>query len=199
MQIELPEIKVGASGLNRYITALNSHDGSTSIGFGTTNTVVICSNTFYQAFKSLSRIRHTQSYSTRVKAAIDDIKLSLSSEERLVENFKIMADTKATDDFAQRLVKNVLNIKGPDSDVSTRKKNQVNKIASDIRKDIDIHGDNLWGLFNGITRYTNHSATTPNKKDEYVMIGQGARMNKLALNMIENEISKALDNASILV
>ena len=81
---------------------------------------------------------------------------------------------------------------------STRKANQVQTMAKDIYTDIGIHGRNLWGLFNGITRYTNHSATSKDKSLDSVMVGQGARMNEQAFNQIMIEVENSL-NTSVLV
>ena len=98
LQIVLPESQVGNSGIKRYLTALNSHDGSSSIGFGTTNKVVFCSNTFHAAMRDVQGIRHTASYSDRVKDAIQSIKQAITGESLLMDNFKRMSDIKIEDD-----------------------------------------------------------------------------------------------------
>ena len=72
------------------------------------------------------------------------------------------------------LVSKVLKV-NPDEKASTRKSNQVRQMAQDIRTDINQHGDNLWGLFNGITRYTNHSQVKSEKSLENVMVGAFAK------------------------
>ena len=40
LQAQLPDEFIGKSAVKRYITALNSHDGTTAIGFGSSSTVV---------------------------------------------------------------------------------------------------------------------------------------------------------------
>ncbi len=198
LQIVLPEAQVGNSGIKRYLTALNSHDGSSSIGFGTTNQVVFCSNTFHAAMKDVQGIRHTASYSDRVKDAIESIKQAMTGESLLMDNFNRMSDIKVEDDkFVIDLVSKVLNVK-PDEKASTRKSNQVTQMAQDIRTDINQHGNNLWGLFNGITRFTNHSQVKSEKSLENVMVGQGARMNDIAFKEIMKQVEASM-GASILV
>ena len=71
-------------------------------------------------------------------------------------------------------------------------------MAQDIRTDIGIHGNNLWGLFNGITRYTNHSQVSSDKSNENVMVGQGAKMNEIAFNEIMMQVERSL-GTSVLV
>ena len=198
LQVKLEDEIVGNSGIKRNLTALNSHDGSCAIGFGTTNTVVVCTNTFHQAMKELTKIRHTASYSSRVKDAIESIKMALTGENLLIDNFKRMSDTKIKDDkFVIDLVSKILSVNSNEK-ASTRKANQVQTMARDIHKDIGIHGNNLWGLFNGITRYTNHSATSKDKSLDSIMVGQGAKMNEEAFNQIMFEVEKRL-HTSVLV
>ncbi len=198
LQVKLDDATVGNSGIKRNLTALNSHDGSCSIGFGTTNTVVVCANTFHQAMRNLTKIRHTESYSTRVKAAVDSIKEAITGESLLIDNFKRMSDIKIEDDaYVINLVSKVLNVKS-DEKASTRKANQVTAMAQDIRTDINIHGNNLWGLFNGITRYTNHTAVSKDKSMDSIMAGQGARMNDIAFKQIMAQVENSM-NTSILV
>jgi phage/plasmid-like protein (TIGR03299 family) len=198
LQIALPDEKVGNSGIKRYLTALNSHDGSCSIGFGTTNTVIVCKNTFYSAMRDVQNIRHTQSYSEKVEKAMQRIRQAIVGENLLMDNFKRMSDIKIKDEqFIVDLVSKVLSIdKGEEA--STRKTNQVRVMADNIRTDINIHGDNLWGLFNGITRYTNHSQVKSDKSLENVMVGQGSRINELAFKEIMKQVEASL-GATILV
>ena len=50
----------------------------------------------------------------------------------------------------------------------------------------DLEGDTLWGLFNAVTRYTNHMAS-PNDKDrklDYLMTGTGYNINNVAYDTI---------------
>lgn len=198
LQVVLPTDTIGNSEIKRYLTALNSHDGSASIGFGTTNTVVFCTNTFHQAFKDVQKIRHTSSYSERVKEAVESIKMSIQGESLLMDSFKRMADHKVEDDkFVIDLVAKVLNV-NPNEKASTRKENQVRQMAQDIRTDINQHGNNLWGVFNGITRYTNHSQVKSEKSLENVMVGQGAKMNELAFKEIMAQVNASL-STSVLV
>jgi len=198
MQIVLPDSSVGNSGIKRYLTALNSHDGSSSIGFGTTNQVVFCSNTFHSAMKDVQGIRHTTSYSERVKDAVESIRQAITGESLLMDNFNRMSDIKIADDkYVIDLVQKILKV-DPSEKASTRKTNQVTQMAQDIRTDINQHGNNLWGLFNGITRFTNHSQVKTEKSLENVMVGTGARMNELAFQQIMKEVEKSL-GASILV
>jgi hypothetical protein len=51
----------------------------------------------------------------------------------------------------------------------------------------NTHGETAYGLFNAVTRYTNHSVTYKDldSKRKALMFGTAARINENALNIIE--------------
>jgi superoxide dismutase len=57
----------------------------------------------------------------------------------------------------------------------------------------DLEGKTMWGLFNGVTRYTNHYAVknSPTKtKEDYIMNGVGYNININAYDTILNWIEE---------
>jgi phage/plasmid-like protein (TIGR03299 family) len=191
LQVELPKDVIGNSEIKRHITALNSHDGSASIGFGSSNTVVVCQNTFYKAYNDVSKFRHTSSAKQRIEMAMQDLRTAISLDNSLMESFKRMADIKANDEMVGKIVAATFGtIDVKQDEVSTRKMNQIKQVAGAITTDVNIHGANLWAIFNGITRYTNHVATTDEKKEEYLMVGQGHKTNLLAFDEIMAWVEK---------
>ena len=59
----------------------------------------------------------------------------------------------------------------------------LEKVNTARSTEIDLEGATLWGLFNGITRYTNHCSNTKNK-EEYIMTGGGYQTNLVAYETI---------------
>jgi hypothetical protein len=41
-------------------------------------------------------------------------------------------------------------------DLSTRTKNNLSRFYIDLNGEINEKGDNMWGLFSGVTKYTTH-------------------------------------------
>ena len=41
--------------------------------------------------------------------------------------------------------------------VSTRTRNKIDTFKVDLKSELDSKGDNMWGLFSGVTKYTTHS------------------------------------------
>jgi phage/plasmid-like protein (TIGR03299 family) len=201
LQAALPDEFIGRSGVKRNITALNSHDGSTSIGFGSSSTVVVCENTFYRAYKGLDKFRHFSSASDNIKNAVADLRKALELDQSLMDNFKRMADMEMKDEIVERVITKLFAVDPSSSqkDHSTRKVNQINAFAGALNKEIQLEGKTIWGLFNGVTRYTNHiaSPTEKEKKNDYLMTGGGYKMSNVAYDTImswilENTAKKEL-------
>jgi len=170
LQIELEKAFIGKSDINRYITVTNKHDGSGSVGFGSTNQVVCCANTFAMANKFLSKFRHSSSLQQRLDEAMELYKAALTHEERQMEVFEQAANTKFDKHHIEDIVKSVFGVTTDvkKEDVSTRKLNSIKKFSDDVMTSINEQGETLWALFNAATRYTNHSTNRRNKTESLI-------------------------------
>ncbi len=188
LQAELPDAFIGRSGVKRHITALNSHDGSSSIGFGSSSTVVVCENTFFRAYKGLDKFRHFSSASSNIKDAISDLRKALELDQTLMESFMRMADMEMKDEIVEKVIRKLFDVDPSSSqkEHSTRKINQINAFAGALNKEIQLEGKTIWGLFNGVTRYTNHIAAPSGKEErnDYLMTGGGYKMSNVAYDTI---------------
>ena len=186
LQAEIADEYIGKSGVKRWITALNSHDGSTSIAFGSTNTVVVCQNTFYRAYNGVDKFRHTSSAKARIEQAIAQLRNTLELDNKLMENFKRMADMPMKDEIVERVIRKLFEVDPSvkQADISTRKKNQVESFANALQTEIQLEGATVWGLFNGVTRYTNHviNHKDDSKKMDSLMDGTGYKLSNLAFD-----------------
>lgn len=193
-QIELPSEFIGRSSVKRHITALNSHDGTSTISFGSTNQVVICQNTFFKAHKELDKVKHTINAESRVMELVQNLRYTLKLDDAMFTSFKRMADIEMNDSIVQSLVNKLWKVdiqKNIDS-VSTRAKNQIETFANNLQTEIQLEGKTIWGLFNAVTRYTNHHAAPndPTKKDDYLMNGTGFTLSNLAYDTLLQHIEK---------
>lgn len=194
-QIGLTDEFIGNSSVKRNITALNTHDGTGSIGFGSTNTVVICQNTFFKAYKdnAMQKVRHTTNSAERLNQLVLELKQQLSNDEQLMTTFKRMADVQLKDEMVERVIKKLfaVNPNQNTDEISTRKKNQVVAFADSLKTEMSLEGNTVWGLFNAVTRYTNHVASPKDeqRKTDYLMNGQGAVLSNLAFNELLNFVN----------
>jgi phage/plasmid-like protein (TIGR03299 family) len=185
LQIGLPDDFVGKSEVKRWITGLNHHNSDGSIGFGSTNTVVVCRNTFAKAFGDMLKFRHTTSAKERIEIAMKSLRHALGLEEKQIDNFKIMAQTSLSDAIFSKVIKACFNVglENKVGDTTTVQRNKLIQVNNAIEKELELEGATLWGLFNGITRYTNHVAPTKDRAS-YLMTGAGYDTNALAYDEI---------------
>jgi hypothetical protein len=189
IQLPIQDETIGASKVQRWITALNSHDGSTSIAFGSQQTVIICQNTFYKAYRQLNKVRHNLNMSQKLESMVEDLNTSLVLDKLMVDVFKSWVDKPITSNQVTAVLNSIVSLDGTEdmTNISTRKDNQIKKINESFETEFATQGENLWGLFNGVTRYTNHNMS-PNKSQnaikESLTFGQGAKINETAFNQI---------------
>jgi hypothetical protein len=185
-KLSLADQQVGPDTLKRFITCLNSHDGSSSIGFGSTNTVVSCSNMFHRSMRDLSKFRHTASASERLAIAVTEFKNAMDADEALMDRFKRFTEVKLDPTILERVMSNIFNVdmQAKQSKTSTRKINQIANFEKALTKETSEKGSTLWGLFNAVTYYTNH--LDKGKADEHhLMFGSGYKKNLKAFNIID--------------
>lgn len=184
-QFQLPEVTIGGSRSMRYLTGLTAHDGLTKIGFGATNVVVVCQNTFFQAFKDCEAVKHTPNHKEKLAGIIKSLRESVSAEEFMVERMIKMSNvtvpTKITDDFLYEIIGGHLE--------STRSNNRLNDLRAAMSTEYNTHGETAYGLFNAVTRFTNHMTTYKDidAKRKALMFGAGARINERAFELIEQK------------
>ena len=198
LQMRLPDAKVGNDTLSRYITGLNSHDKSTGLSVGVGNTVASCTNKFYQFNKKNQiRMRHTASLEENLQHLPQLIKTVMKSELELIETFKRLADTRVSMNFVNDVmvkftgVDTSLSPTQAEKKYSTKKLNIAQNLAESINEEMKGKGQTLWGLWNGITHYTNHKKSVPrrhNARIEALMCGTHNDMNNQALAMCVKKI-----------
>ena len=188
IQIPLPNVEIGNAKVTRNLTAINSHDGSSGVALGTTQTVIACQNTFYRAYRSegMTRIGHHSTLQSRLEETILNLESTIQHDQVTIERFRKMLDI--TPDIKDiKAIKDILFNVTDENIPSTRKTNLMAKFDQCVEIEFAKEGKNLWGLFNGVTRYTNHEMKknyANNDKLENVMIGSGARMNTTAYNRL---------------
>jgi len=196
-QAQLQDTQIADDTIKRYITGLNSHDGSSSIGFGFTNQVVICQNTFHIAMREVNKFRHTSSAKQRVELARIEINRILKLENGLMDNFKRMADVKISVEVTKRVVSDLFKFLEDDfekeaKDLGTKKLNDISRFSQTLKSELSVHGETLWGLFNAVTFKTNHIDVKTDKSLENVMVGSGYKKNLSAYNIIVDSLPRTI-------
>ncbi len=184
-QVELSETTIGAAGLKRWLTIMNCHDGSGSVKLGNTNKVGGCENVFYHAFSKDLSFRHGMTTIEKITKAAAELEVSLLNEKVQISNFEKMSVVPMTDESRDAVIKACfkVDVDAKASSVSKRTVAKTANILQAIDEEIMIHGNTLWALFNGITRYTNH-VTKSKDRVASLMSGAGFETNKAAYKTI---------------
>ena len=188
IQIALATKSINGHEMKSWLTALNSHDGTTTVSFGSTKTLVICQNTFFQAYRSekMTRVLHHSTMKEKLAGIAEAMKESIALDQQLDRVFERMAEKKVNHDEIKGLRDMIFVPVGDDKEESTRRINNLAKFHQAVDIEFATHGENAWGLFNGVTRYTNHHMAVRKDNDRIsnVMVGTGAKINTMAFNYL---------------
>jgi len=169
IQLKSNDLKLGDDRIEGYITGINSFDGTTSLAFGPSNITISCQNTFFGAFRSMdTKVRHTKNMVMRVDDICRGLEKVVEEESKMFEDIKMLSETRMTkesEDWVTRTLFNIMrDVDMNDEDsISTVTRNKLSRFEIDLNGELKEKGDNLWGLFSGVTKYTTHSM---NKGDE---------------------------------
>jgi phage/plasmid-like protein (TIGR03299 family) len=183
--------KVGNDTIKKYITIVDSNDGSTGLSVGIGDFTMSCANQFFKFYKSgQSKFRHTASLERRIKEIPFLIETALSESLKQIELYNQFASTQVSRDLANKMVKHLLGFDKVYTSVkdlsekSTRSINKMEAIYNAIEREMNSKGDTLWGLHSGITYYTTHELSAPkrdNGKTEILLQGNGYNLNQASL------------------
>jgi len=188
---------VGEERIKRYVTVIDSNDGSTGLSVGVGELVMSCQNQFFKFYKSgQSKLRHTVSLTQRIKEIPMLIEMALSESLKLTETYKQFQSTPVTRKLADEMVKYILGFDKTmsikqDSELSTRSRNAMDSLYNHIEKETNQKGLNLFGLFSGVTSWTTHEKSAPrreNGREESIMTGTNYATNEMGLEFALNKL-----------
>ena len=176
VQLKGNDLKLGNDRIEGFLTGVNSFDGSTSLAFGHSNTTISCQNTFFRVMSGLqNKVRHTKSMSLKVEDICRRLDVVLEEEKQTFKYITELSETRFDDLIKEKVTRKLFGIKPEinlmDEDaLSTRTRNNLSRFYIDLNGEIQGKGDNLWGLFSGVTKYTTHSYSK-NDNTEAKMFG----------------------------
>jgi hypothetical protein len=161
-QIQTNYLSLNGDKIQGYATGINSFDGSVSLALGHSNTTISCQNTFYKAYRGLSKVKHTGSMQRKIEELMTDLKKCMIDEENTFNQIekmsKISIDSKLIEQVKTMMfdLDKKLERVGDEKEVSTRTRNQIEKFEEVLRLEMQEKGESLWGLFSGVTYYHTH-------------------------------------------
>jgi hypothetical protein len=169
IQLKTEDMRLGNDQIKGYLTCVNSFDGSTSLAFGHSNLTISCQNTFFANYREMAnKVRHTMNMHMRIDLLCTQIEGVLQAEQKIFKQITRMSEVKIDQKVRDLVMTKMLNLQGEErladlTTLSTQKRNLLSALEVSVNGEIlggDGHtpkGDNLWGLFSGITHYTTHN------------------------------------------
>lgn len=181
-------IQVQGHNFQDFMLIGNSHDSSTGFFIGNSSKMIRCSNRFSKMFRQL-QVNHTKHHDSKIDQLLRYFETYQKERQQLFNQMERMANVAIDPSLSEALVQRLARMNEEErlgtADLSTRKLNIVHDMWKSIDKETLALGDNLFGLFNGITHYTTHvkkakEATFGNA------LGSLARMNDEAFAFCES-------------
>jgi phage/plasmid-like protein (TIGR03299 family) len=165
IQLKTGDLSMPNDRIEGFVTGINSFDGSTSLAFGNSTITISCQNTFFAALHELkTKVRHTKNMMIKVDEVAASLDKALVEEKKMFERIKRMSEVRMTPEVKDLVMRSLFSLDSTldlskEDAVSTLTRNKIIKYEIDHKTEVTQKGDNLWGLFSGVTKYTTHTAT----------------------------------------
>lgn len=189
IRFSVPVATVGFKNLqgkfDESIVTLNlqtGFDGLTKTSLYLSTYRMICSNGMKASVTEFqASFKNTKGNNGKAASLISDVNKQLENVTTLEEMYLAMNKAKVTDADVKKYIELVTGYNLKDKEeFSTRKSNILTQIQNSIELEFSRTGKTAFGLFNGITHYTNHSASGSDNED-YIFVDAGVKMNDNAL------------------
>jgi phage/plasmid-like protein (TIGR03299 family) len=191
IQLKSNNLNLGTDRVEGYLTGINSFDGSTSLAFGPSNITISCQNKFFAAFRELeTKVRHTKNMNIRIDEICRRLDNALVEEQKVFNNIVRFTETRFDDEIQDRVTRKLFNLKKEinlkdENAVSSLTRNKLSRFYIDLNGELKQKGENLWGLFSGVTKYTTHSISKDDKSDEKMFNVYGKRELEIFNELVE--------------
>ena len=173
IQLKSNNLRLGNDRIEGYLTGINSFDGTTSLAFGPSNITISCQNKFFASFREMqSKVRHTKNMVMRVDEICRRLEGVLDEEKILFDKIVRLSETpfdQAIKDSVTRKLFNIdkdVDLNDMDS-ISGVTRNKLSRYYVDLNGELQGKGENMWGLFSGVTRFSTFSASKDMEKNTY--------------------------------
>jgi len=150
-------LKLCGQDVKDYLIIGNSHDASSKLFVGTSNYMFRCENQFSEKIRTFER-RHDR-YVSAHDIPIDRIIRSYQMGrqalyERMAKFQQVKVDYRTIQDLKANLFATEIEILDTKEFIKVKETSRSKKFDEALAREISELGNTLWGLFNGVTRYT---------------------------------------------
>lgn len=171
-------LEVNSYPIEDYLVLGTSFNGAQPFFIGTSTILVRCQNSFSQ-IHMLSRTKHTTHSYERRESVLNGLEYYFNSRKKLYSNLELMQNVPITDETKKIFVNSVLSLPNElPEETSTRTLNRINELYGAIDGETSELGNNLFGLFQGLTKFTTHTLRTKNEAPFGNLIGTANDLNQ---------------------
>jgi hypothetical protein len=183
---------VGDDTIKRYVTIIDSNDGSTGLSVGIGDLTMSCSNQFFRFYsKGDAKFRHTATLQQKIQTIPYLIETALAESMQQIRVYNRFQSTQVSKDLANQMVKYILGYDrvitsvAEQSKLTSRSLGIMDDLYNHIDKEMSQKGNNIWGLHSGVTSWTTHSKPGPKRTNghiESMLVGAGYKKNQESLS-----------------
>lgn len=168
--------------IENYLVIGSSCDGTTSTFIGNSSIMIRCMNAWGRIHKE-NKVRHTISAEVKLEEIIKSVENYYEHIDSMEKEFMIWNDIQINADTAKLAIEKVFEVDDVLEDNSPYKLNNAETLKSCIQIETNALGDSLFGLFQGMTRYSSHHIDK--KKSAFGSItGTAANFNQKAHKVV---------------
>ena len=137
-----------------------------------------------------NKVRHTKSLEIKVEEIVSQIRKVEQQERVMFDDIVKLSDTRFDDIIKDDVVRKLFNIGKhidlqSDKEISSVTRNKMSKFYVDLNGELQQKGDNLWGLFSGVTKYTTHSIGKGDNSENKMFGTYGNREREIFKDLVE--------------
>jgi hypothetical protein len=177
------KLRIDGWDFNDYMVVGNSHDKTSGFFVGSTTEMIRCMNQFSRIAQS-KKVFHTKNHQVKIDQILMYFEEYMRTKAQFNDKMEKWSKIEISQEIREALINRVLRIDGDKEEISARKANLVAELTKSIDREVGDIGNNLFGLFNGVTHYTTHVRKT-NEKVFGNVLGTHARINSNAFAFCE--------------
>lgn len=188
--------KIAGFEFDNYMVIGNSHDYSTGFFIASAQEMLRCENQFSKLHKgNMFSITHTANVENKIDNLVMKFE-AFSEEQRKIERkMEIWKQIDIDQNLREMMLERILNIElgNEESKITTRMQHKINDLNYSFKRETNDIGDNLLGLFHGVTHYTTH---VMNQKETVFgnIFGSKAEINNKAYDFCEMVVEGHIEN-----
>ena len=181
---------VNSYPIDDYLVMGTSFNGEQPFFIGTSTILIRCQNSFSH-IHPVSRIRHTRFSFERREEVLSGLETYLKNREGIYTNFARMQEVDIQEEDKELFVNQILPLPEGKTleEVSVRTLNRRASLMECIEGETSELGNNVFGLFQGLTKFTSHVFQAKKEAPFANLIGTANDLNQRGYRYALNKIS----------